>query len=82
MQRLQVIDTLLKPLAKEHFEASEHLAKAHRLWAELLPEPADADQRRTHLQEAIKYFRLFEQQTADSWQDEIARLEKLLGDSP
>jgi hypothetical protein len=81
LQRLQKIDRLLTPLAQEHADASEHLAKAHRLWAELLAEPTEADQRRTHLQQAVKYFRLLEQQTGDStWQDEIARLEELLAE--
>jgi tetratricopeptide (TPR) repeat protein len=83
LERLQQIDRLLTPLAEEHFEASEHLAKAHQLWADLLPDPADADERRTHLQQAIKYFRLADKQTGDeTWRNEIARLEGMLATAP
>lgn len=79
LERLQQIDRLLAPLAEAHVDASEHLAKAHQLWADLLPDPADAEQRRTHLQEAIKYFQLVDKQTGDSaWRDEISRLQGLL----
>lgn len=78
-QRLQLIDRLLTPLAQTKWEASEQLAQAHRLWAELLTESTEADQRRIHLQEAVKYFRLLEKQTGEStWGDEIARLDKML----
>jgi hypothetical protein len=81
-QRLDQLNHLLAPLASEHAEASEHLAQAHRLWAEFLTDESDADERRTHVQEAIKYFRLLERQTGEAkWLVEIASLEKLLDGS-
>ena len=81
LQRLQHIDRLLSTLAQTKPEASEHVAQAHRLWADLLIQPNESQERRTHLQEAIKYFRLLKEQTGDeAWQDEIARLEGMLAD--
>lgn len=79
LERLQKLDGLLAPLAQDHAEASEHLAQAHQVWANLLTEPAEADQRREHLQQSMKYFRLLEQQTGEpAWLAEVARLEKQL----
>jgi serine/threonine protein kinase len=82
LQKLELLDQLLAPLAQEHRDASEHLAQAHRLWADLLAAAEDADQRRVHLQQAIKYFRLLQEQMGDAtWGEEITRLDKLLAET-
>lgn len=79
LERLQKLDRLLVPLAEAHDDASEHLAKAHQVWANLLTEPAEADQRRDHLQQSMKYFRLLEKQTGEpAWLAEVERLEQQL----
>ena len=82
IQRLDRLDHLLAPLADEHADASEQLAQAHRLWADLLTESDQADQRRLHLQAALKYFRLVEELTGDTALDEaIASLERMLAEA-
>ncbi len=75
-RRLRSVDELLAPLATEHSEASEHLAKAHEVWAGVAHEQANDTERRAHLQEAVKYYRILSKQLGNAAAEEKAAVEE------